>query len=49
MVGVDGDADGPRSGDVGRGLGATTKRKRKCSFTRTGKMRKSRFKLCLDG
>jgi hypothetical protein len=24
---VDGDADGPRSGDVGRGLGATTKRK----------------------
>ena len=26
MVGVDGDADEPRSGDVGRGLGATTKR-----------------------
>ncbi len=35
LVGVDGDADEPRSGDVGRGLGATTKRKQKCSFTRT--------------
>jgi hypothetical protein len=27
MVGVDGDADEPRSGDSGCGLGATTKRK----------------------
>ncbi len=24
LIGVDGDADEPRSGDVGRGLGATT-------------------------
>ena len=27
LVSVDGDADEPRSDDVGRGLGATTKRK----------------------
>jgi hypothetical protein len=38
MVGVDGDADEPRSCDVGRGLGATTETK--YVLTRTGKMRK---------
>ena len=32
MVGVDGDADGPQSGDVGRGLGATTKTETKMFF-----------------
>ena len=37
---VDGDADEPRSGDFGRGLGAATKRNENCSFTRTRKMRK---------
>ncbi len=37
---VDGDADEPRSGDVGRGLGAATKRNKNCSFTRTGKNEK---------
>ena len=35
---VDGDADEPQSDDVGRGLGATTKRNNEnCSFTRTRK------------
>jgi hypothetical protein len=28
MVGVDGDADGPRSGDFGRGLGCNNGNKR---------------------
>ncbi len=37
MVGVDGDADEPRSFDVGRGLGATTETK--CSH-KNWKMRK---------
>jgi hypothetical protein len=37
---VDGDADEPWSGDVGRGLGATTKRNENCSFTRTRKNEK---------
>ncbi len=39
---VDGDADEPRSGDGGRGLGAATETKfgNNCSFTRTRKMRK---------
>ena len=51
MVGVDGDADGPQSGDVGRGLGATTKTETKNDLTRSRTFRKERkpFKLCLDG
>ncbi len=41
MVGVDGDADGPRSGDVGRGLGATTKRTKIVLSQELEKMRKA--------
>ncbi len=37
MVGVDGDADGPWSGDVGRGLGATTKTETKMFFHKNQK------------
>ena len=33
--GVDGDADEPRSGDVGRGLGAATETETKMVLTRT--------------
>ena len=40
MVGVDGDADGPRSGDVGRGLGATTKTETKMFFHKNWKNEK---------
>ncbi len=37
---VDGDADEPRSGDVGRGLGATTKRNKIVLSQELEKMRK---------
>jgi hypothetical protein len=44
LIGVDGDADEPLSGDVGRGLGATTET---MVLTRTRTNDKSRFGLCL--
>ena len=44
----DGDADEPRSDDVGRGLGATTKRNESVLSQELEKQRKeSRFSLCL--
>ena len=45
IYGIGGDADEPRSGDVGRGLGAATKRNENCSFTRTGKNEKNKAVL----
>ncbi len=41
MVGVDGDADEPRSWDVGRGLGATTKRNENLFSQELEKQRKA--------
>ena len=41
MIGVVGDADGPRSEDFGRGLGATTETKNVLTRTRTIKQKKA--------
>ncbi len=45
LGGVDGDADEPRSGDVGRGLGTTTETEMVLSRTRTIKEKEKPLKL----